>query len=121
VSDFDVNPAPALEEPVEPQAPVGPHAPVEQLAAVSPEATEAVDQSELDLGVISSGNVVVDATLEPLEGLPGLPVGDHAGVFEGVLADLSATMADGPDDADDADSGTGIGRTSVPGAAPDQL
>ena len=57
-----------------------------------------VEQSELDLGVISTGTPVVDQALAPLEGLGGVPVADHPEVFEGVLSDLSATMAEGAAD-----------------------
>ena len=57
--------------------------------------SDEVEQSELDLGVISTGTVVVDHALAPLEGLGALPVADHPEVFERVLGDLSATMAEG--------------------------
>ena len=57
-----------------------------------------VEQSELDLGVISTGTPIVDQALAPLEGLGGVPVADHPQVFEGVLSDLSATMAEGAAD-----------------------
>jgi hypothetical protein len=53
------------------------------------------EQSELDLGMISTGAAAVDEALSPLEALPELPVGDHAAVFEQVLGRLSATMTDG--------------------------
>ncbi|MFL6288993.1 MAG: hypothetical protein ACJ73L_11415 [Actinomycetes bacterium] len=57
--------------------------------------SDEVEQSELDLGVISTGTTVVDHALSPLEGLGNLPVADHPQVFERVLSDLSATMAEG--------------------------
>ena len=58
-------------------------------------ASDEVEQSELDLGVISTGTMVVDHALAPLEGLGALPVAEHPEVFERVLGDLSATMAEG--------------------------
>ena len=64
------------------------------------------EQSELDLGMISTGSPAVDAALAPLEDIGQLPVGDHAAVFEQVLADLSATMADGPHPGDERGSST---------------
>ena len=52
------------------------------------------EQSELDLGVISTGASDVDSALAPLEGLGDRPVSEHPEVYEQVLAELSATMAD---------------------------
>jgi hypothetical protein len=64
--------------------------------------TDDTAQSELDLGVVSTGSAQVDAALQPLESLGEREVSSHADVFEQVLADLSATMSAepaGPDDA----------------------
>jgi len=52
------------------------------------------EQSELDLGVISTGAPDIDRALAPLEGLGERPVSDHPAVYEQVLGELSATMAD---------------------------
>lgn len=49
-------------------------------------------QSELDLGVVSTGSAEVDAALRPLEGLGERAVPDHPDVFESVLAELTETM-----------------------------
>lgn len=79
--------------------------------AVSPEAStidevpvsrgaEAPDrptaQSELDLGVVSTGSTDIDSALHPLESLTERPVADHAEAYEKVLADLTAAMSDSP-------------------------
>jgi hypothetical protein len=50
-------------------------------------------QSELDLGVVSTGAADVDAALRPLETLTERPVSEHAEVYEQVLASLASTMA----------------------------
>jgi hypothetical protein len=80
------------------------HSSVESSAEPSPEvatgepavsASDEAGQSELDLGVISTGTPVVDRALAPLEGLGEIPVPQHSEVFERVLSDLSATMAEG--------------------------
>ena len=52
------------------------------------------EQSELDLGVISTGASDVDSALAPLEGLGERSVSEHPEVYEQVLGELSATMAD---------------------------
>lgn len=49
-------------------------------------------QSELDLGVVSTGSATVDAALRPVEQLADREVAAHPDVFEEVLADLSRTM-----------------------------
>jgi hypothetical protein len=54
---------------------------------------EPADQSELDLGVISTGSPAVDEALQPLESLAEVPVGDHPEVLERVLGELSATLS----------------------------
>jgi len=59
------------------------------------------EQSELDLGVISTGAPDVDRALAPLEGLGERPVSDHPGVYEEVLGQLSSTMADHTAEPDD--------------------
>lgn len=51
-------------------------------------------QSELDLGVLSTGSVSVDRALAPLDGLGERPVSDHAEVFEQVLDELAQTMTE---------------------------
>lgn len=53
------------------------------------------EQSELDLGVVSTGSAPVDQALGLLETVAERPIGEHPAVFEQVLADLSSTMADG--------------------------
>ena len=54
-------------------------------------------QSELDLGVVPTGDVRVDAALAALEGLPGLPVDEHPAVYEAAHRELQAALADVPD------------------------
>lgn len=61
------------------------------------------EQSELDLGVISTGSGPVDQALKPLERVGAQPVGEHPAVFEQVLTDLSATMSDGSTSGDTAE------------------
>ena len=66
--------------------------------AVAPRAAEAgaerTAQSELDLGVVSTGSAMVDDALRPLESLGEHPVADHAEAYERVLADLTEAMSD---------------------------
>ena len=64
------------------------------------EQPEKSEQSELDLGVISTGSAEVDAALRPIEQVGDLPVSEHPDVFERVLGDLSATMTDSAAGAD---------------------
>jgi len=52
------------------------------------------DQSELDLGVISTGAPDIDRALTPLEGLGERAVSEHPEVYERVLGELAATMAE---------------------------
>jgi hypothetical protein len=78
----------------------------EHLEAVTPGADES-EQSELDLGVISTGVTAVDQALSPLEGMSERPVDRHAEIFERILGDLSATMRDGTDETHE----TGGGET----------
>jgi len=59
---------------------------------------EEVAQSELDLGVVSTGSVAVDRALSPLDGLAERPVADHAEIFDQVLGELAETMT-GPEGA----------------------
>ena len=61
-------------------------------------AASADEQSELDLGVISTGAPDIDRALTPLEGLGERPVSEHPEVYEQVLGELSATMAENPVD-----------------------
>lgn len=51
-------------------------------------------QSELDLGVVSTGSAEIDHALRPLESLNERPVADHADAYEQVLGDLTAAMSD---------------------------
>lgn len=61
--------------------------------ASRPEVSRSSDeQSELDLGVISTGSPSIDRALSPIEGLGDHPVVDHPEVYEQVLAELSAAM-----------------------------
>ena len=62
------------------------------------------EQSELDLGVISTGAPDIDRALTPLEGLGERPVSEHPEVYEQVLGELSATMADHTAEPADPDS-----------------
>ena len=57
----------------------------------------AARQSELDLGVVPTGDVRVDAALAALEGLPERPVDEHPEVYESVHRQLQAALADTPD------------------------
>ncbi|MCZ3387792.1 MAG: hypothetical protein LH645_01430 [Actinomycetia bacterium] len=68
--------------------------------AVDQNAEEAA-QSELDLGVVSTGSADVDRALRPLDGLAERPVADHAEIFDQVLGELAETMT-GPEGAPDA-------------------
>lgn len=60
---------------------------------VTPVAPRADGQSELDLGVVSTGAADVDAALRPLASLAERPVSEHAEVYEQVLESLASTMA----------------------------
>ena len=79
------------------------------------------EQSELDLGVISTGVPDIDRALTPLEGLGERPVPEHPEVYEQVLGELSATMAENPvDDRDATDASAPVSDDPVsdgPGAA----
>jgi hypothetical protein len=66
-------------------------------------AHDEAEQSELDLGVISTGSPDIDRALTPIEGLGDRPVAEHPDVYEQVLGQLSATMADSS--ADEAPAG----------------
>jgi len=61
---------------------------------------EETAQSELDLGVVSTGSADVDRALRPLDGLAERSVADHAEIFDQVLGELAETMT-GPDGAPD--------------------
>ena len=61
---------------------------------------EETAQSELDLGVVSTGSADVDRALRPLDGLAERPVADHAEIFDQVLGELAETMT-GTDGAPD--------------------
>jgi hypothetical protein len=64
-------------------------------ATAADEAAQAAGaQSELDLGVLSTGSVPVDRALAPLDGLAERPVSGHAEVFEQVLDELANTMTE---------------------------
>lgn len=62
------------------------------LTSVGEQSADAAAQSELDLGVVSTGSPEVDRALEPLESLADQPVANHAETFERVLGDLAETM-----------------------------
>lgn len=51
------------------------------------------DQSELDLGVIATGDAVVDTALGGLAQLDSMPVADHPAVFEEIHRGLSQAMS----------------------------
>ena len=53
-------------------------------------------QSELDLGVVSTGSAEIDGALRPLESLDERAVAEHAEAYEQVLADLTAAMSESP-------------------------
>lgn len=57
----------------------------------------AARQSELDLGVVPTGDARVDAALTQLNGLVDRPVDDHPAVYERVHQQLQAALADVPD------------------------
>lgn len=59
----------------------------------TPVGPQADGQSELDLGVVSTGAADVDAALRPLASLAEHPVSEHAEVYEQVLGSLASTMA----------------------------
>ncbi|HUV48309.1 MAG TPA: hypothetical protein VMX11_04965 [Actinomycetes bacterium] len=72
--------------------------------------TERTAQSELDLGVVSTGSAVVDEALRPLESLGDRPVADHAEAYERVLSDLTEAMSDpAPAQKHDSDRSTPTG------------
>lgn len=54
--------------------------------------SEEAAQSELDLGMVSTGSTEVDRALQPLERLTERPVADHAEIFDQVLGELEETM-----------------------------
>lgn len=87
-------------EPIRPaQIPETPHPEAQTPTPAAPSPApgaelSADEQSELDLGVISTGAPDIDRALAPLEGLGERPVSDHPAVYEQVLGELSATMAD---------------------------
>ena len=56
-----------------------------------------VMQSELDMGVVPTGDPRVDAAVAELESLPDRPVEEHPAVYEGVHQQLQAALADVPD------------------------
>lgn len=58
--------------------------------------TEATAQSELDLGVVSTGSADVDRALRTLDGLAERSVAEHAAIFDEVLGELTETMT-GPE------------------------
>jgi hypothetical protein len=62
------------------------------LEPLADQAPDEAAQSELDLGVVSTGSADVDRALRPLDGLAERPVADHTEVFEQVLGDLAETM-----------------------------
>ena len=66
-------------------------APAVLAAAPAPRDSE---QSQLDLGVISTGAADVDQALRGLENISERPVDEHAGVYEAVLGGLTAAMDD---------------------------
>ncbi|MEO8106588.1 MAG: hypothetical protein ABI720_04655 [Actinomycetes bacterium] len=82
-----------------PQDAVNPERPVEGADPVvgprtAERAGEQTAQSELDLGVVSTGSPQVDNALRRLESLGERPVADHVEAYEQVLADLTETMSD---------------------------
>jgi len=52
------------------------------------------EQSELDLGVIATGDARVDAALTGLTGLSDRPIGEHPAVFEQVHDELAQAMSE---------------------------
>jgi hypothetical protein len=57
-------------------------------------ATRDSEQSQLDLGVISTGAADVDRAIGGLEAISERPVDEHAEVYESVLSELTAAMDD---------------------------
>lgn len=64
------------------------------------------DQSELDLGVIATGDPVVDAALKPLEQLGDRSVSEHPQVFEEVHRRIDAAMTRAGDAPEVRDAGS---------------
>ena len=58
------------------------------------------EQSELDLGVVATGNSSVDAALSRLEGLSNRPAVDHPEIYERVHEDLTQAMSEFAADSD---------------------
>jgi hypothetical protein len=52
------------------------------------------EQSQLDLGVISTGAADVDQALRGLENISDRPVDEHPEIYEAVLGGLTAAMDD---------------------------
>lgn len=68
------------------------------------------EQSELDLGVVATGNAGVDAALAALDGLHDRPIAEHPDVFEQVHRGLRDAMTSVDDDLDQGPDEVG-GRT----------
>ncbi|HVQ17772.1 MAG TPA: hypothetical protein VMT27_01900 [Actinomycetes bacterium] len=68
--------------------------PASEATPVESAAEPAGEQSEFDLGVVSTGNPAVDAALAGLDGLADRAIGEHPDVFEGVHQVLSETLVD---------------------------
>lgn len=66
----------------------------DDVARPADSSAERAAQSELDLGVVSTGSAVVDNALRALESLGERSVADHAEAYEQVLDDLTDAMND---------------------------
>ncbi len=98
----------------EPTPAVEPEPPTPTREEVTPVQVEGA-QSELDLGVLSTGSASVDQALAPLEALAGRQVSDHAEVFEQVLDQLEQTMTE--PDAHDAGPRAARDQPTAPAAS----
>ena len=86
---------------------------VEQPIEPSPQG----DQSELDLGVVNTGDPAVDEALGGLDQLKSIPVAEHPGVFEQVHRGLTQAMTRAGDEPDQSE---GPADTSVESHGADQ-
>lgn len=74
----------------------GPELSADEAAPAAPEQPETgrpeTKQSELDLGMVSTGSADVDHALHPLDAVGDRPVAEHPEIFDRVLGDLTETM-----------------------------
>ncbi|HEX5016860.1 MAG TPA: hypothetical protein VFX15_04675 [Actinomycetes bacterium] len=80
----------------------------------APDEADRVEQSELDLGVVSTGSPEVDRALTPIEELADRSVSDHPEIFERVLDGLTATMTEGAEANDSPANEGSVSEGSTP-------